>query len=157
MARSARRLERMGARAVGGNGSAASGAGAQVLAAVTWPPSLRPAASYVDWGWRVFEAFERHSRVDSGGYVSLENVLANLNDKPAPGGPVNVPRSRDADLQRRDKMESFWLGETLKYFYLLFGDESTTDSADAELLPLDQFVFNTEAHPLPVSFFRKIH
>jgi hypothetical protein len=29
----------------------------------------------------------------------------------------------------------------LKYFYLLFGDRS--------VLPLDQVVFNTEAHPFP--------
>ena len=30
----------------------------------------------------------------------------------------------------------------LKYLFLLFTDE--------DLLPLDQWVFNTEAHPLPV-------
>lgn len=40
-------------------------------------------------------------------------------------------------------MESFFLAETLKYFYLLFED-------DPNVLPLDQWVFNTEAHPLPV-------
>jgi mannosyl-oligosaccharide alpha-1,2-mannosidase len=39
-------------------------------------------------------------------------------------------------------MESFWLAETLKYFYLLFKD-------DEELLPLEEVVFNTEAHPFP--------
>ena len=39
-------------------------------------------------------------------------------------------------------MESFWLGETLKYFYLLF--------ADKNLLPFDKWVINTEAHPLPI-------
>lgn len=43
---------------------------------------------------------------------------------------------------KRDKMETFFLGETLKYLYLLFGDSS--------VLPLDKFVFNTEAHPIPV-------
>lgn len=31
--------------------------------------------------------------------------------------------------------------ETLKYFYLLFGPD--------DLLPLDQIVLNTEAHPFP--------
>ena len=36
-------------------------------------------------------------------------------------------------------MESFWMGETLKYFYLIFSDPS--------LISLDDFVFNTEAHP----------
>lgn len=45
----------------------------------------------------------------------------------------------------RDKMESFWLAETLKYLYLLLDDSSP------EMLPLDQFVFNTEAHPLPIA------
>jgi len=46
---------------------------------------------------------------------------------------------------QRDKMESFWLAETLKYLFLLL------DDSDPPLLPLDQFVFNTEAHPLPIA------
>ena len=40
-------------------------------------------------------------------------------------------------------MESFFLGETLKYLFLLFCDDDT-------VLPLDQWVLNTEAHPLPI-------
>lgn len=40
-------------------------------------------------------------------------------------------------------MESFFLGETLKYLYLLFSD-------DPNLISLDRYVFNTEAHPLPI-------
>ncbi|KAH7161207.1 glycoside hydrolase [Dactylonectria macrodidyma] len=39
-----------------------------------------------------------------------------------------------------DSMESFWMGETLKYFYLIF--------SEPDLISLDEFVFNTEAHPL---------
>jgi mannosyl-oligosaccharide alpha-1,2-mannosidase len=41
-----------------------------------------------------------------------------------------------------DRMETFLFGETLKYLYLLFADD--------DLLPLDQYVFNTEAHPLSI-------
>eukprot|EP00198_Chlamydomonas_reinhardtii_P010757 XP_001700094.1 alpha-1,2-mannosidase [Chlamydomonas reinhardtii] len=41
------------------------------------------------------------------------------------------------------QMESFWIAETLKYFYLLFSD-------DPNEIPLDEFVFNTEAHPLAI-------
>ena len=41
-------------------------------------------------------------------------------------------------------MPSFWIAETLKYLYLLFTD-------DEQRLPLDKWVFNTEAHPLPIS------
>jgi mannosyl-oligosaccharide alpha-1,2-mannosidase len=41
--------------------------------------------------------------------------------------------------QKEDYMESFWMAETLKYFYLCF--------ADTDLISLDEFVLNTEAHP----------
>ncbi|XP_069915555.1 endoplasmic reticulum mannosyl-oligosaccharide 1,2-alpha-mannosidase isoform X2 [Oryctolagus cuniculus] len=80
---------------------------------------------YQDWGWEILQSFNRHTRVPSGGYSSINNVQ---------------------DVQRpqpRDKMESFFLGETLKYLYLLF-------SEDHGLLSLDTHVFNTEAHPLPI-------
>ncbi|KLU82773.1 endoplasmic reticulum mannosyl-oligosaccharide 1,2-alpha-mannosidase [Magnaporthiopsis poae ATCC 64411] len=39
-----------------------------------------------------------------------------------------------------DSMESFWLGETLKYFYLIF--------SKPDVISLDEWVLNTEAHPL---------
>ena len=80
---------------------------------------------YRDWGWKIFQAFEKHTKIPEGGYSSISNVKN-------PDKPVF-----------RDKMESFFLGETLKYFYLLFSD-------DPNLLPLDRYVFNTEAHPLPI-------
>ena len=41
-----------------------------------------------------------------------------------------------------DVQQSYFLAETLKYLYLLFSDDA--------LLPLDQWVINTEAHPLPI-------
>lgn len=41
---------------------------------------------------------------------------------------------------RIDRMESFWMAETLKYFYLIF--------SEPDLISLDEYVFNTEAHPL---------
>jgi len=46
---------------------------------------------------------------------------------------------RMAIPQRSDRMESFWLAETLKYFYLIFSEPT--------LLDLDEWVLNTEAHP----------
>ncbi|KAK8575958.1 hypothetical protein V6N13_032729 [Hibiscus sabdariffa] len=88
-----------------------------VLYRITQDPKYR------EWGWQIFESFEKHTKVDSGGYTSLDDVTT----LPPP---------------RRDKMESFFLAETLKYLYLLFGDSS--------VMPLDKFVFNTEAHPFPL-------
>jgi hypothetical protein len=57
------------------------------------------------------------------------------------------PFSRLADLfapscpERVDLMPSYWLSETLKYLFLIFSDP-------VDVLPLDQWVFNTEAQPL---------
>jgi len=51
----------------------------------------------------------------------------------------NVYQSNGA---KDDVQQSFFLAETLKYLYLLFSDDN--------LVSLDEWVFNTEAHPLPV-------
>ncbi|XP_017963706.1 endoplasmic reticulum mannosyl-oligosaccharide 1,2-alpha-mannosidase [Drosophila navojoa] len=80
--------------------------------------------TYQDMGWVIFQAFEKHSKV-AAGYTSLGNVKNTLNTR------------------MRDLMESFWLSETLKYFYLLFSD-------NCKEIDLDKWVFNSEGHPLPV-------
>jgi len=46
------------------------------------------------------------------------------------------------DPPKDDVQQSFFLAETLKYLYLLFSDDS--------LMSLDEWVYNTEAHPLPI-------
>lgn len=80
---------------------------------------------YRTWGWSIFEAFVRYGQVDGGrgGYAGIDDVDA---EHP----------------QQLDRMETFWLSETLKYLYLLFSPRHA--------VPLDAWVFNTEAHPLPV-------
>ncbi|KAL6465303.1 hypothetical protein MHYP_G00254360 [Metynnis hypsauchen] len=80
---------------------------------------------YQNWGWEILQSFNTYTRVETGGYTSINNVRDPKYPSP------------------RDKMESFFLGETLKYFYLLFSD-------DPNLISLDKYVFNTEAHPLPI-------
>ncbi|XP_065646792.1 endoplasmic reticulum mannosyl-oligosaccharide 1,2-alpha-mannosidase [Hydra vulgaris] len=82
---------------------------------------------YREYGWNIFKAFNKYCKVPTGGYVSINDVRNAQNPRRGEG---------------RDKMESFFLGETLKYLYLLFSDD--------DIIPLDKFVFNTEAHPLPV-------
>ena len=58
-------------------------------------------------------------------------------------GYTSISDVKKPDATRpKDKMESFFLGETLKYLYLLFSDDTTTYS-------IDKWVYNTEAHPLP--------
>jgi len=72
----------------------------------------------------ILEAFEKHAYCEFG-YCALEDVMSL---KP---------------VQRHD-MESFFLAETMKYLYLTFLP------IPSETIDLDNWVFNTEAHPLPV-------
>ncbi|KAJ7681137.1 glycoside hydrolase [Mycena rosella] len=90
-------------------------------------------------GWFVFESLQKYSRVEYG-YTVIQFL-----DEHYPS--------------QLDEMPSWFMAETcvgcrcarsclltsprrLKYLFLLF--------TDAELVPLDKWVFNTEAHPLPV-------
>ncbi|KAE9399903.1 glycoside hydrolase family 47 protein [Gymnopus androsaceus JB14] len=75
-----------------------------------------------DRGWKIFESIERHTKTSTG-YASLKSVEV-------------LPAVKD------DDMPSYFLAETLKYLYLMF--------IDRDPIPLDQWVFNTEAHPLPI-------
>jgi len=77
-------------------------------------------------GYAIFKAIEGHTRTDFG-YASIHGV--------------------NGAVQQLDEMPSWFLAETLKYLYLLF--DNTTS------LPLDKWVFNTEAHPLPVFSWTK--
>nr|XP_023025140.1 mannosyl-oligosaccharide alpha-1,2-mannosidase IA-like [Leptinotarsa decemlineata] len=86
---------------------------------------------YRDWGWEAVQALEKYCRVP-GGYTGIKNVYSE-------------------DPQQDDVQQSFFLAETLKYLYLLYSDDS--------LISLDEWVFNTEAHPLPIkgvnSYYRE--
>ncbi|CAA0829542.1 Mannosyl-oligosaccharide 1-2-alpha-mannosidase MNS1 [Striga hermonthica] len=76
--------------------------------------------TYKEWGWNIFQAFEKNSRVESG-YVGLKDVNTGVKD---------------------NMMQSFFLAETLKYLYLMFSPPS--------VISLDEWVFNTEAHPIKI-------
>ncbi|KAK1756787.1 family 47 putative glycoside hydrolase [Echria macrotheca] len=73
-----------------------------------------------DIAWRMFESIMR----------STETELAN-----SAIADVTVT----GPTKKLDSMESFWLAETLKYFYLIF--------SPPDLISLDDYVLNTEAHP----------
>ena len=74
---------------------------------------------FQDKAWEMFNNIYKHT----------ETALANsaISDMTDPSAP------------KSDSMESFWTAETLKYFYLIFSDPG--------LISLDDYVFNTEAHP----------
>jgi mannosyl-oligosaccharide alpha-1,2-mannosidase len=74
--------------------------------------------AYQDTAWKMFKAIEKHTRTDIA-YAAIVDVTSS-----------NSPKS--------DRMESFWTAETLKYFFLIF--------SDPEVVSLDRYVLNTEAH-----------
>jgi len=80
---------------------------------------------YRKWGWEIFQKIIQHCRVEGWGFTPVKNVDRRHPEKDAEG-----------------KMQSFLLAETFKYLWLLFNDEN--------VVPLDRFVFNTEAHPISV-------
>ena len=76
--------------------------------------------AWQDKAWTMFTHIEKHTKSQIAA-ASLEDVTR-------------------SDPTQVDSMESFWLAETLKYFYLVF--------AEWDLVNLDKWVLNTEAHPL---------
>ncbi|KAK0706919.1 glycoside hydrolase [Lasiosphaeria miniovina] len=79
-------------------------------------------AEYQEMAWDMFLAIQNAT--------STEHANSAIED-------VTVERGNTTKL---DNMESFWMAETLKYFYLIF--------SPPDLISLDEYVFNTEAHPL---------
>ncbi|KAG9572370.1 hypothetical protein KCU77_g15641, partial [Aureobasidium melanogenum] len=70
-------------------------------------------------GWQMFLAVQKYTYATYGA-SAIDDVTKTL------------PTQEDSE-------ESFWLAETLKYFYLLFEEEG--------VISLDEWVLNTEAHP----------
>lgn len=77
--------------------------------------------AWQDKGWAMWQAIVRNTRTEHG-----NSAVAGVND------------ARGTTTQT-DSMESFWLADTLKYFYLLY--------SEPEIISLDDWVLNTEAHP----------
>lgn len=75
--------------------------------------------SLLETAWTMFSSIQKQTETE---YANAE-----LED-------VRVERP-----SKTDRMESFWMAETLKYFYLCFSEPET--------ISLDKWVLNTEAHP----------
>ena len=87
-----------------------------VLYRITGDPTLQDAA------WRMFEAINNATFAEY-----------------AHSAIADVTIDKGKETEKLDQCESFWMAETLKYFYLLFETE--------DVVSLDEWVLNTEAHP----------
>lgn len=76
-----------------------------------------------------------------------ERVLNLLGDRyKAPCGLSGLQDVRTAE--RQDRMESFVVGETLKYLYLLFDTKDEIFLHNSTIMQNKNWIFSTEAHPL---------
>ena len=71
--------------------------------------------------WEIAKAINQSSRVATGGFTTLTDVVSG---------------------KKGDSTPSFFYSETLKYLYLIFSPN--------DIVSLQEFVFNTEAHPFPI-------
>ncbi|KAJ5928710.1 hypothetical protein N7466_007666 [Penicillium verhagenii] len=76
----------------------------------------------LDTAWEMFESIQNTTEIINGNAALADVTL--LTEE-----PIHL-----------DSMESFWMSQTLKYFYLMFS------APDA--LSLDEYVFNSAGHPL---------
>ena len=83
---------------------------------------------YQEWSWEIWQAIDKHCKTEVG-YAAIRNVQA-------------------SKTGHYDRMESFFLAETMKYLYLAQGTDVQID--------LRKYVFNTEAHPLRI-FENELH
>ncbi|XP_042885178.1 ER degradation-enhancing alpha-mannosidase-like protein 3 isoform X2 [Penaeus japonicus] len=81
---------------------------------------------YLRVGEQVLRSLQKHTWVPCG-YAAVKDVRTGVHE---------------------DRMDSFVLAETFKYLYLLFAKPSDL------IIDLDQFIFTTEAHLLPLSLAR---
>eukprot|EP00391_Amoebophrya_sp_Ameob2_P006565 CAMPEP_0178994070 /NCGR_PEP_ID=MMETSP0795-20121207/7071_1 /TAXON_ID=88552 /ORGANISM="Amoebophrya sp., Strain Ameob2" /LENGTH=854 /DNA_ID=CAMNT_0020686233 /DNA_START=48 /DNA_END=2612 /DNA_ORIENTATION=- len=100
---------------------------------------LSPSQRYLRrFAYEIFSAFRKEAKAEFG-YASTQVQGEETSDHSRRGArsrhPVFVHR-------QKDKEESFWLGETVKYLFLLLQTDPKAG------IDLDKFVLNTEAHPL---------
>ncbi len=69
-------------------------------------------------------------------WMMFENIVSETRTEVAFAGIDDVTWKPSP---KTDRMESFWMAETLKYFYLMF--------SEPDVISLDEYVLNTEAHP----------
>ncbi|RZF46376.1 hypothetical protein LSTR_LSTR007909 [Laodelphax striatellus] len=81
---------------------------------------------YLNVGKHVLKALQKYARVPCG-YAAVKDVRTGLHE---------------------DRMDSFVLAETFKYLFLLFAEPEDL------VVDLDEFIFTTEAHLLPLSLAR---
>lgn len=77
----------------------------------------------LDVAWELFENIQNATRVDKGNAAAVDVT--------------------DGDTHIHiDSMESYWMSQTLKYFYLMF--------SSPDLLSMNDYVFNSGGHPFKI-------
>ena len=114
--------------------------------------TMRPSKGRAQYFLRpelVESLFHLHSATADAHYLDTAwTLLKNINDT----ARVDCGFATIADIEKhtlKNSMDSFWLSETLKYFYLLFAVETPQSLRGMDLL------FTTEGHLLPLRILRR--
>ncbi|KAL7746461.1 hypothetical protein RI367_008216 [Sorochytrium milnesiophthora] len=91
----------------------------EVVESIFYAWRLTHDPKYREWAMDIAKAINSTARVDEGGFAALDSAMTGA---------------------KADRQESYFLSETLKYLYLTFTDD--------DVVPLEDWVFNTEAHPV---------
>ncbi|KAG2188503.1 hypothetical protein INT44_001257, partial [Umbelopsis vinacea] len=99
---------------------------------------------YRDMGWEIFQSIQLHCRANSGytGIRYVDSISPEWDDRQERLVITHLSIVIYVNVANQFRIPSFFFAETMKYLYLLFDDTN--------VLPLDEWVFNTEAHPLRI-------
>ncbi|KAA6401988.1 MAG: putative Mannosyl-oligosaccharide 1,2-alpha-mannosidase [Streblomastix strix] len=116
---------------------------------------------YQERAWKIFQSIEKHCKLVPS-YPKTYDGACQMNNYQQSSTQIQSASQRYQSQQQQpshlkgyaelsesnslkpslyDSQPSFFLAETLKYLYLIFSDPAT-------VIPLDQWVFTTEAHPI---------
>ena len=103
-----------------------------------------------DRAWEMWSAIDQHTRTAYGNAVvadvtGREPIITTKGTKSKDKEEeekekTDEEQDQELSIYLVDSMESFWMAETLKYLFLTF--------SEPDVISLDEWVFNTEAHPL---------
>lgn len=99
------------------------------------PPLTPPSPEAIESVWYMYRITGDPAWQEKG-WLMWRSVISAVRTEAGASAVLDV---LDAQPKQTDEMESFWAAETLKYFYLLF--------AEPDVMSLDEWVLNTEAHP----------
>lgn len=122
----------------------------EVLESLYYAYRITRNSKYQDASWEIFQRILQHTQIESGGFAELVDV----NQIPDKISAMEA-EGKDSRAGMVDRQYSFMLAEVVKYAWLIhvddFDDDGNQRPWHVQSDGRNQWVFNTEAHPLRLS------